>query len=163
MGNHTVDRAIAGPLLFPSLNRRQSAFLMDERESYNSPLPINRLPFEILAKILNLVRSSPENPFNHQDHRDSLISSLVTVPSYVCSHWRLVALISPHLWVDLHLHRDDDDESTRELLARAKSAPLSTSIDQTIATGNTIFGSLVRRYYSILRPASALFVICAFR
>lgn len=92
--------------------------LCNLRTQKNAFSPIFRLPPEILASIfIHCARI-------HQKNRRG-IPDWVNV-SYVCRHWRNVALNSSTLWSFLFV---SSQHWTDELLARSKTAPLEVRVD----------------------------------
>lgn len=92
--------------------------LCNLRTQRNTLSPVSRLPPEILASIfIQCAR-------NHQKNRWG-IPDWVNV-SYVCRHWRGVALNCSTLWSFLFV---SSRHWTDELLARSKTAPLKICVD----------------------------------
>ena len=101
---------------------RQVTFLSELRVTRNFLLPVFRLPPETLSII-----------FSHgaRDYYESDSGGRVTpcIPtwvnvSYVCSHWRNIALNCPTLWT---YHFSTSRRWTEELLLRSKEASLKIS------------------------------------
>ncbi|KAF9241062.1 hypothetical protein BU15DRAFT_73546 [Melanogaster broomeanus] len=91
----------------------------------NALLPVSRLPCEILATIFLYQAYS-----FYQDPRYLAIRPWGAPPwanvSYVCRHWRSVALSCPSLWSFLFV---SSPRWTDELLSRSKMVPLRIRID----------------------------------
>ena len=105
----------------------------DLRARRNSFLPIFRLPPETLVNIFTL--GARDYYYHGGDYPINCIPHWVNV-SYICRHWRNVALNCPALWAypfTISLRW------TEELLARSKRAPLKIHI-----YSGTINASLVR-------------------
>ena len=84
----------------------------------NTLSPISRLPNETLASIF--IHCARDYFDNHDGRPISTAPTWVHV-SYVCRHWRNVALGCPTLWTYLFIA---SPRWTDELLARSKQAPL---------------------------------------
>ncbi|KAF9241054.1 hypothetical protein BU15DRAFT_73539 [Melanogaster broomeanus] len=90
----------------------------------NALLPVSRLPYEILATIFLY-----QAYYFYEDPRYSGMWG--SAPpwanvSYVCRHWRSVALSCPSLWSFLFV---SSPRGTEELLSRSKTVPLRIRID----------------------------------
>lgn len=88
------------------------------RTQRNILSPVSRLPAEILASIF--IRCAR----NHHKNRRS-VPEWVNV-SYVCRHWRDIALNCSTLWSFLFV---SSQHWTDELLARSKTTPLKVRVD----------------------------------
>lgn len=98
-----------------------TSVLCNLRTQRNTFSPIARLPPEILASIfIHCAQSYKKNR-----HTGSGVPDWVNV-SYVCRHWRDVALDCPTLWSFLFV---SSHYWTNELLARSKAAPLKVCVD----------------------------------
>ncbi|KAF9238627.1 hypothetical protein BU15DRAFT_75078 [Melanogaster broomeanus] len=90
----------------------------------NALLPVSRLPYEILATIF-LYQA-------YSFYQGTQYSGMWNTPpwanvSYVCCHWRDVALNTPSLWSFLCM---SSPRWTEELLSRSKTAPLRIRVDR---------------------------------
>ncbi|KAF8437306.1 hypothetical protein L210DRAFT_2365089 [Boletus edulis BED1] len=95
---------------------KQIRLLCDLQTQRNSFLPISRLPIETLAAIF--IYSARD--YHHSGHPTRTAPDWVNV-SYVCRHWRNVALNCATLWSYLFVV---SPRWTEELLARSKQASL---------------------------------------
>ncbi|KAF8138968.1 hypothetical protein EV363DRAFT_1445735 [Boletus edulis] len=95
---------------------KQIRLLCDLQTQRNSFLPISRLPTETLAAIF--IYSARD--YHHSGHPTRTAPDWVNV-SYVCRHWRNVALNCATLWSYLFVA---SPRWTEELLARSKQASL---------------------------------------
>ena len=101
---------------------QQTAPLSNLRAKRNFLLPVFRLPPETLATIFTHgARDYYEG--NSGGHFTPCTPTWVNV-SYVCSHWRNIALTSATLWA---YHFNTSLRWTEELLLRSKQAPLKIS------------------------------------
>ena len=92
-----------------ALERRVARILAIVRSAVNYTVMVNRLPPEVLAKVLS---------FRHDD-RD-LISA-----THVCEQWRSTLLSTPLLWTEVVF---GDPDRTFTYLERSKGTPLHVSI-----------------------------------
>ena len=95
-----------------------AAYDTKDRACNDSALsPILRLPPELLATIFV---HCARDYYDHHQNTDTFVPSWVNV-SYVCRHWRSVALGCPTLWAH---HFVVSPRWTEELLVRSRQAPL---------------------------------------
>ena len=78
----------------------------------NTYIPINRLPPEILSRVLE-----------HRDSEQDLIDA-----THVCQHWRSTLTSSPSLWTNLQFRSAADVDQTRTYLERSKSVIIDIMI-----------------------------------
>ncbi|KAF8138947.1 hypothetical protein EV363DRAFT_1315259 [Boletus edulis] len=102
---------------------KQIRLLCDLQTQRNSFLPISRLPTETLAAIF--IYSARNYHSTHSGYPTLTAPDWVNV-SYVCRHWRNVALNCATLWSHLFI---TSPRWTEELLARSKQASLKLHAD----------------------------------
>ena len=78
----------------------------------NISVPINKLPPEILSRILE-----------HRTHERTLI-----IATHVCQYWRSTLIFNPSLWTCFHFVTQPDVARTLAYLERSRSAPIDVSI-----------------------------------
>ncbi|KAF5357662.1 hypothetical protein D9758_007466 [Tetrapyrgos nigripes] len=122
-----VDKAYTHSDQFPdpqidTIDQQVEKHLEEIRQLYqfrNKLVPINSLPSELLSRIFRFCISCIND--KAQLGRSW---SFITV-SYVCSHWRDVALADPALWSTLDFFKP---AWVPEMLRRSKAAPLTVRV-----------------------------------
>ncbi|KDQ61417.1 hypothetical protein JAAARDRAFT_171604, partial [Jaapia argillacea MUCL 33604] len=88
----------------------------------NSLVPISRLPSEVLANIFIQYAKKKEASLGYPLRRPKVWWIAIT---YVCRHWREVAVATPSLWCSLPFHRP---KWVPEMIIRSKMAPLEVIV-----------------------------------
>ena len=104
-------------------------------------IPVNRLPPEILSRILE-----------YRTHECDLV-----VATQVCRYWRSTLISSPSLWTCFQFQSSHDRDRTLTYLERSKSAPIDVSIDTSSAENLDVLESLaphIARTRSLIIQAS---------
>lgn len=117
---------------------KYTLLLSDPRAEKNSFLPIFRLPPETLACVFT---HGARDYHEGNDHLTFRVPQWVNV-SYICRHWRSVALNCPTLWT---YHFTVSQRWTKELLARSKQASLKIHVNYGYRGGILWWSRLVKK------------------
>jgi hypothetical protein len=79
----------------------------------NTPVPVNRLPPEILSKV-----------FEYRTSEQDLVAA-----THVCRHWRFILISNPSLWSCFRLESSHDLGRTPTCLERSKSVPIDVNVN----------------------------------
>ncbi|KAH8078075.1 hypothetical protein BXZ70DRAFT_690340 [Cristinia sonorae] len=124
---------------FAAWAEQQIALLVSvaqQKRALNAALPISRLPPEILVEIF--IHCQDDRVCRSGSFRASWLSV-----TWVCHHWRKLALGTPLLWSKVYIsrsHKFRDPEAFPTYLARSKQVPLE--IDINLDKQDTLFSDL---------------------
>ena len=134
------------------IERDVSEILRATKTIRNACIPVNKLPPEILSKILECRTSE----------RDLVIST------HVCRYWRSTLVSTPSLWTCFRFKSSHDVDRTLTYLERSRSAPVDVEVDMDLPRDSEVFGYLaphiattrsliIRGDHAEVRAASLLF------
>lgn len=113
--------------------QRIKATVRQTRNLIPSIVPINVLPPNILAHIFDLVLPT-ETWYIWNDHvKTPFPLNYPETVSFVCTHWRRVAIDSHALWSQIYIDRDPPEELNRDMVARCLLTRAETFADRAAA------------------------------
>jgi hypothetical protein len=109
-----------------SIEARVAGLLREIRHVHNLHRPVNSVPDEILAAIIEMASAADRSNYEDISDLDWNRKGLKVVMS-VCRRWRHIALDDAFLWTRIKLNWEEPNalERTRTSLARSKGALIS--------------------------------------
>ena len=98
---------------------------MGDQDGQNASAPVNRLPPEILSRILECRTAE----------------RVLVIATHVCRHWRCALISSPSLWTSFESKSSHPDRALT-YLTRSKSVPIDTRADLDSPRDLEVFGYL---------------------